>query len=456
MKKYTIRFTKWVGIAWIVLAILVGCVAPASEETATVQPITATETMTAVTSSPTVTLPPTLSPTMATETPASELSIPSCTFVTDDVPEVAGPSLDDYVFSEPQVALTHTSAIGIAGWLPDGERLLITRQIPGQPREYVETFNTQTGELQRYGERHSFNAKPLWLATEKAAVFADTLAERRTVICFSHGNEISKSIVSEPLIPYLEVNPAGDKVLFFTKADQTKPKILNVTQLQSETLAFNLPLTPQRELPLGQSSGPDPYRTAWHPTESQIAFYNDTGFYLADLDTWQVCRVDLGEMPEFGTFWAFHAQWSPDGRYLAMLTTIGDLPFKFSNLAILDTATGELRSMHPRDLANLKQNYITDITWAPNSQVLATWLVVEEIAGTHKKGLYLVDAVTGLWAVDGGGNSQTAASCPPRPQPLRRRRGYSSLCHLPNQQLSFSEIGAIMCLEASSSPQANL
>jgi len=57
------------------------------------------------------------------------------------------------------VVLTHTSAVGIAGWLPDGERLLITRDIPGTNRQSIETFNTRTGEIQIYAQREGANGK---------------------------------------------------------------------------------------------------------------------------------------------------------------------------------------------------------------------------------------------------------------------------------------------------------
>ena len=58
-------------------------------------------------------------------------------------------------------------------------------------------------------------------------------------------------------------------------------------------------------------------------------------------------------------------------------------------------------------------------------------------------------------AVDGVGNSQTTASCPPHPQP-RRRRGYVSSSPTPRQQLlSFSKTDATMCVGASYSPQAD-
>ncbi len=41
-----------------------------------------------------------------------------------------GISPSSYMFGEPQVVLTHTTGIRLAGWLPDSRRLLISRDIP--------------------------------------------------------------------------------------------------------------------------------------------------------------------------------------------------------------------------------------------------------------------------------------------------------------------------------------
>jgi len=294
------------------------------------------------------------------------------------------------------VVLTHTSAIGIAGWLPDGQRLLITRRIPGQPREYVETFNVQTGELQRYGERRSFDAKPIWLTAERAVAFADVSPDKQVVLRISRGESapVEKAITGLAA-PYLAASPDGRRVVFFTKAAQNRPEAFDVAQVQQQTFPFTLPLTPWQELPaLGQQVGPEPYRAIWHPDGNQVAFYNDTGFYLADLATGQICEVDLGPHVD-GKRWTFHAQWSPNGRYLAALTTVGDPPVGFVDLSILDMTTGELRSMHPEVYINPGQYYVSEIAWASNSQIVGILAAVEEKEGNLPMGLYLIQVATG-------------------------------------------------------------
>jgi len=317
--------------------------------------------------------------------------VPPCTFAGQPAPAEPGPPLETYQFSEPRVVLTHTSAIGIAGWLPDGQRLLINRRIPGQPREYVETFNVQTGELQRYGERHSFDANPVWLMAAQAVAFVDVSSDKGKVLRISRGEGMPTEEVATGLVaPYLAVSPDGQRVVFFTQAAQTRPEALDVAQAQRHLLSFALPWPSWRDLPaLGQQVGPVPYRAAWHPAGNQVAFYNDTGFYLADLATGQICEVDLGSHVD-GKRWTFHVQWSPNGRYLAALTTVGDPPVHFSDLTLIDTNTGERRYL------DLGLQYLYAIAWAPNSHDL---LVVAEKgandSGLVLHGLYVVNAATG-------------------------------------------------------------
>lgn len=355
------------------------------------------------------------------------MPVPRCTFAAPPVPAVPGPSLDAYHFSEPQVVLTHTSAIGIAGWLPDGQRLLINRLIPGQAREYIEIFNVQTGELQRYGERHRYDAKPVWLNSERAVAFVDVSPDKQKVLRISRGEGAPvEEAITGLAASYLAASPDGRRVVFFTKATQNRPEAFDVAQAQRQTFPFTLPLTPWQDLPaLGQQVGPEPYRAAWNPNGNQIAFYNDTGFYLADLATGQICEIDLGLHMD-GKRWALDARWSPNGRYLSILTTIGDLPVPFAELAILDTATGEMHQV------NLGVPYIFEIAWAPNSRYLIALGQVNFVEGRTLLGLYAVDVLTsefrrvlpdhvfsgGIYLYEGGGlawspNGQTVfTKCP--------------------------------------------
>ncbi|MEM4414157.1 MAG: hypothetical protein QXD59_07765 [Candidatus Caldarchaeum sp.] len=288
--------------------------------------------------------------------------------------------MEAYQFSEPRVVLTHTSAIGIASWLPDGQRLLITRLLPGQPKESIETFNVRSGELQRYGERHSLPGKPVWLAAHQAVAFADVASDQQVVLRISRGEMGSvETPVSGLAASFLAASPDGRQVVFFTQAAPNRPETLDPAQSQRTTLPVTLPLMS--------------YRISWHPQGHQIAFYNETGFYLADLPSGRICEVDLGfeeSEARYGKRWTFYAQWSSNGRYLAALTTIGPPPVHFIDLTLIDTSTEERRHL------DLGLQYLYAIAWAPNSHDL---LVVAE-KGTNDSGLvlhglYLVNPATG-------------------------------------------------------------
>lgn len=127
--------------------------------------------------------------------------VPCCSFAARSAAAELATPLEAYRFSEPRVVLTHTSATGIAGWLPDNQRLLITRLMPEQSREYVEIFNVQTGELQRYGERHSFDAKAVWLTTTQAVAFVDVSSDRQVVLRISRGESGPMEEVVSGLVP---------------------------------------------------------------------------------------------------------------------------------------------------------------------------------------------------------------------------------------------------------------
>ncbi len=306
--------------------------------------------------------------------------IPRCTFAARPAPAEPGVSREAYQFSEPRVVLTHTSAIGIAGWLPDGQHLLITRLIPNQSREYIEVFNLHTGELQRYGERHSLPGQPVWLAAHQAVAFADVAPDKQVVLRISRREAAAvETPVAGLAASFLAVSPDGRQVVFFTHAAPNRPETLDPAQPQRATLPMTLPQTS--------------YRISWHPQGHQIAFYNETGFYLADLPSGRICEVDLGfeeSEARYGKRWTFHAQWSPNGRYLAALTTIGNPPVHFIDLTLIDTSTGERRHF------DLGLQYLYAIAWAPNSHDL---LVVAE-SGTNDSGLvlhglYVVNAATG-------------------------------------------------------------
>ena len=332
---------------------------------------------------------------------ATAAPIPRCSLSAASVTALPRAPSDAYVFSEPQVVLTHTAAIRSASWLPDSQRVLITRDFPQQPQEYVDILNVETQEVTPYAERHAFNAKPVWLNTASAVAYTDLAADQRIVLRLSHGVDVQpEEVVGDLASSHWAVSPDGRQVAFFSKAMEGQPQIVDRVQGQRWTLPFALPRLSQEQLyALGQSGPWQPYRAAWQPTGNRVAFYNNTGFYLADLTHKQVCEVDLGT--KGGQLWALNAIWSPNGRYLALRVTGGNS--RSADLMILDTVVNQVRKI---DVGT----YVYEVVWASDSRHLMALAPVSTQGDRAVGELFAVDIQTGSvqralpgWAFLAGG-----------------------------------------------------
>ncbi|NJN68683.1 MAG: hypothetical protein HC884_19245 [Chloroflexaceae bacterium] len=122
---------------------------------------------------PTVTPAATDIPWPTPSPPDTALSL--CTF-TDPASPASSATPVPYRFSEPTVILTNTGGtITIASWLPDNQRLLLTRSIAGSARETIETVDMRTGLVQRRAERHALPGKPVWVEPQQAIAFVDAI-----------------------------------------------------------------------------------------------------------------------------------------------------------------------------------------------------------------------------------------------------------------------------------------
>jgi Tol biopolymer transport system component len=292
--------------------------------------------------------------------------------------------------------LTHTTTIGIFGWLPDGERLLIARRADSHPpEEYLEVFNVQTGALQRLGEWDIFsggyNVEPVWLDAEQAIVFGDHADGKWSLYIGRGQGAPAQELVADLASLHPAVSPDGQRVVFLPQSPANRPQVLDVARDQVQDLAFTLPTLPDELAMQLHISRQDPYHIVWHPDGNRIAFYDNVGFYLADLDTGQMCELYLGEPGRGLKSWAVDAKWSPDGRYLAALTAAGEPVVPAIDLTILDMSTGGTRCL------NLGYQYLHTLSWSPNSRDLVTMASAVHIdfARQNQYDLYLVDAATG-------------------------------------------------------------
>ena len=150
---------------------------------------------------------------------------------------------------------------------------------------------------------------------------------------------------------------------------------------------------------------------AWRPGDSQVFLYSDQGWagdytFLLNVDSGQVCELNLfgrDDPNDWRKSWAMIGHWSPNGRYLAVVRTKGPPPIDFSDLIVLDTATGKLyqadaTKFSPSDLELQGKHYISDVAWAPDSRHLATIGRVDPAGGKSMPAidrLFVLDFLTG-------------------------------------------------------------
>jgi dipeptidyl aminopeptidase/acylaminoacyl peptidase len=332
--------------------------------------------------------PPEYVPVTATPDPNHP---PECQFPGGASPEVSGPALEDYVFSEPQVVLTHTEGIRIASWLPDNQRLLITRVIPGQPNETIETFNVQTSELTLFGTRHALDGyNPIWLEDEQAVLFQAWQADGTvTLQKIQTSNENPETLAIDLDYSEISVSPNEQNIVFFTNSQKTSPNFSNLDVSQISTSPIQLPATYGRETGRHVHSY---FQSTWAPDGSRIAFYRNHGLFLANPSNGEVCEVSFNDPMT----WAYFARWSSDGRFLAMITTTSlSTPLQSTELTVLDTVTGEIRILQVVPDAKPGQHYVRDINWLPNSYDLLLLGRVRYEEGHGFDNLYLVDVGNG-------------------------------------------------------------
>lgn len=401
---------------WLILALLLTACAPLAP-TPTITP-----SATSVPSS-TPTLPPTET---STPTPAPQQP-PACTFpLAQTTMEEAKP--EEYTFSEPRIVLTNPKGdIEIVDWLPDSKQALIVQAITGsQDIHYqtIELFDPFNDHIQMYGKRNGASYPPIWVAVLNAVIYP----ERKTVsfsrdengiliqnsivlnqrLWVSHGNpEIIENLEDVQFKPSdaphewvtnsLIVKPDSSQILYLES--NGGPSYRLYSRMVSKTLS-ETPKTLILEWNPGNETASinSPRNMVWRPATSQVFFYSSRSFtdqtYLLDIDTRLVCTLSFDG-------WVYFARWSPNGRYLAVVTTQspnGPIWVNY-DLKVLDTLTGDLHKIDsnkidPPDWAHV----VSDLSWAPDNHHLAI-LGIGYVASTSPPPsidrLYLVDFLSG-------------------------------------------------------------
>jgi Tol biopolymer transport system component len=335
-------------------------------------------------------------------------------------------------FSEPKVVLTSEMAINIAGWLPDSERLLITRDLLDGNRQWIETFNPKTSETQLFAERIG-GGKPVWINATESVAF-NTYVNDHFEVWVSYGSPEKIEQVGSDGIG-LSISTDSKQLLLLSSSVVVQPQIWDTESKLAQPLPLSLKDWQYPKYSSDASLLTNISQASWSPDGSKIIFYTNPWLFMFDTNTGQICEIDLGEATwgEGRTLprWAFDVQWSPNGRYLSLLTTAiepGRL-FPFSELMLLDVTTSSLQLIQfPWDNLSGKQ-YATDVTWSPDSAYLAAIAKLSFENGQAERGLFIVNPIASTaqripsivsvgggalgqqiaWSGDG---SQIAVNCP--------------------------------------------
>ncbi|MBI5964356.1 MAG: PD40 domain-containing protein [Chloroflexi bacterium] len=354
---------------------------------------------------PTLTSVPTITATPEPQQP------PACAF------PLAGTAMEEskpetYTFSEPRITARYGD---IVSWLPDSQNVIIMTMeehlfdgIMGH-LQTIELFNTKTQAVQIYATRRSFGSKefPAWNPTLNAIIYPapNVLGLDKTTnhfivdqqIRISYGNpDDTKTLAHDLPRYYISVKSDGSQVVYLENSDKQLYQLYSRTVAQGsleneQIIPFNSDLFGHRDYPIT-------YDTVWRPNVEQVFFKSpELGqSFLLDINTGKICALDFGDTTWGEKIWVIAARWSPNGRYLAMVRSSGGTPVDFSDLAVLDTTTGNLYVMAFSPDAQ-GRHYVWDITWAPDNYHLAA---IGKVSAYQHCAPNCMDDVDRLYLVD--------------------------------------------------------
>ena len=309
--------------------------------------------------------------------------IPLCTFSAQAQPLTPTSSLDAYAFSDPEVVLTSTTPIRLLQWLPDGQRWLISRGMTEVAGEYIETFSLDTGEIKRYAERHSSAGKPIWLPTEQAVAFVDSVPPDYTRILYlGRGEELPLEELARDLAnPLLSLGP-DEQIIYSANSRGIQAMQVHKPATVS-TLVADLP---------GQDMPGWTYSDAWRADGTMVAVYvYSTGqFYLVNRMTGETCEMELGQADSNVpvSISVSDMTWSADGRYLALRRIYGN-PERFLSLRIIDTLNREFHDI------TFEGRSVHGLDWAPDNNMLLIAIDIDKhVSSDNFDNLYVLDTAT--------------------------------------------------------------
>jgi dipeptidyl aminopeptidase/acylaminoacyl peptidase len=283
-------------------------------------------------------------------------------------------TLEQIRFGEPKVVLTHTLGFQIVRWISNSEVLILRDTIPGGRGSAIEVFNIETGEVKRLAEGRIWG-KPVWSQQAKAIAYLLYDESRKVTSLLWQELDGQPITLLEGAVQPIVLSPGGRGAMACSKA--TKDLMGKVLPLPGRDIRINFALyAPPAPPSLGCGWK---YDTAVSPDGKWQVVYNCEHFLLIDTKGGVIKELDLGTERPGGKGlprWAMDAQWSPDGKRLAVIATVGLLPNPVRFLILVNPWTNELKEI---------PFAADEVSWAPNSRFLLT----REVVGTVPPGFEL-------------------------------------------------------------------
>lgn len=286
--------------------------------------------------------------------------------------EVSALPLESLTLSEPRIIFQSKKEVGIAGWLPDSEQLLVAQDTENG-HQAIGTINAQTGDFTIYATRDG-TIKPVWIDELKAVAYT-TIVDRHAELWITDGAQNS-SVINKS-VDSLSFSSDGRRLFFispdFGKQPQiwdtrTKTAVSGGPDLASFQYSKFSPIVDSIAKTRTLIIRPQPFG-------SKIVYFNNPWLFLEDQTDKQVCEINLGQIGGIPVS-VLNAKWSPNGQYLALITT-AKLPEElvtFNSIVILDTITGKQYT------PPVEVPIIFDLSWSGNSMYIA---ILAEIPGRN-------------------------------------------------------------------------
>ena len=297
-------------------------------------------------------------------------------------------TLDQIHFGEPKVVLTDTLGLRIVGWISNAEVLIQRDTLPGRNGSAIEVFNVETQEVRRLAEGRIWG-RPIWSSQEEAVAYLLYDEDRKMTSLVWQTLDGQPVRMLEGAVQPIVLSPDGRGAMAYSTAtEDLRGKRFALQAGEDIRVDFARFAPPARNLGCGWK-----YDTAVSPDGRWQVVYSCEHFLLVNTERGKVKELDLGTEPLDGSHlprWALDAQWSRDGRQLAVASTFGDSLPRITRLLVLDPWGEKVR-----EIGRPPGIIFSEVDWAPEGRHLLVSGLEVMGEGTFLPRMWLVDVKMG-------------------------------------------------------------